>query len=207
MAVRLIARDLFPLEEIGRLLPGRPDIEDPYCSLAQTHARCRELPTLGSMSYVDLTTWLPDALLLKSDRMTMAHALELRVPFLDHELVEFCARLPVDLKIRHGVNKYLLKIVAKHLLPPQILHRSKQGFPIPIKSWFRGELREFVRDKLLAPNGPCLSFFPRREVVRVLDAHSYRDCSDQLYALLAFDEWHRHFIQAKPLKNLRHQFS
>jgi asparagine synthase (glutamine-hydrolysing) len=188
---------IFPLEEIAELLPDQPFLEDPYCSLAQAHARCRELPTLSRMSYVDLTTWMPDALLLKADRMSMAHSLELRVPFLDHKLVEFCARLPENLKIRRGTNKYLLKRVIKSQLPSPILNRSKKGFPIPIKTWFRGALADFVRDKLLATDSPCLSFFPRSQVARVLDAHSHRDCSDQIYALLVFDEWYSRFIREK----------
>ena len=186
---------IFPLEEIEDLLPDQPVLWDPYCSFARAHARCRELPTLARMSYVDLTTWMPDALLVKSDRMSMAHSLELRVPFLDHKLVEFCATLPANLKIRRGISKYLLKKVMKSLLPPNFLTRSKQGFPIPTKAWFRGFLGDFVRDRLLASDGPCLSFFPRREIARVLEAHSRRDCSDQIYALLVFDAWYQRFFK------------
>jgi asparagine synthase (glutamine-hydrolysing) len=155
------------------------------------------------MSYVDLTTWLPEALLHKADRMSMAHSLELRVPFLDHKLVEFGARLPLDLKIHNGINKYLLKKLMKPFLPARILRRAKKGFPVPTKGWFRGVLSGFVRDKLLAAEGPCVSFFPRREIARVLDAHAHRDCSDQIYALLVFDEWYRTFIQSKPARPFR----
>ena len=118
---------IFPLEEIAELLPVRLSFEDPYCSLAQAHARCRELPTLSRMSYVDLTTWMPDALLLKADRMSMAHSLELRVPFLDHKLVEFCARLPENLKIRRGINKYLLKTAIKSQLPSRHSEPAQKG--------------------------------------------------------------------------------
>jgi asparagine synthase (glutamine-hydrolysing) len=192
---RYRAAVIFPLEEIAELLPGQNSLEDPYRSFAQTYARSRDLPTLARMSYVDLTTWMPDALLLKTDRMSMAHSLELRVPFLDHKLVEWCATLPANLKIRRGINKYMLKAATKSLLPRRILNRPKQGFPIPIKTWFRGALNDFVRDKLLASNGPCLSFFPRREISRVLDAHSRRDCGDQIYALLMFDEWYSSFFK------------
>jgi len=81
------------------------------------------------------------------------------------------------------------------LLLLRILNRPKQGFLIPIKTWFRGVLDEFVREKLLASKGPCLSFFPRREIARVLDAHARRDCSYQIYALLVFDEWYSRFIK------------
>jgi asparagine synthase (glutamine-hydrolysing) len=156
------------------------------------------------MSYIDFMTWLPDDLLLKADRMSMAHSLELRVPFLDHKLVEFAVRLPVDLKIRRGINKYLLKRLMKPLLPAGILHRAKKGFPIPTKSWFRGVLAEFVHDKLLAADGPCLSFFSRQEITRLLDAHTHRDCSHQIYALLVFEEWYRTFMGSsgtRPYRN------
>ncbi len=78
---------IFPLDEVARMLPVEPSCNDPYGQLAQVYARCRHLETLSRMSYVDLMTWLPNALLLKADRMTMAHSLELRVPFLDHKLV------------------------------------------------------------------------------------------------------------------------
>jgi asparagine synthase (glutamine-hydrolysing) len=109
--------------------------------------------------------------------------------------VEFAARLPADYKIRRGINKYLLKEVMTPLLPPLIRRRRKQGFPLPTKNWLRQSLAGFAREKLLARDGPCASFFVRREIERVLDAHRYRDCSDQIYALLTFDEWSRTFIK------------
>jgi asparagine synthase (glutamine-hydrolysing) len=130
---------------------------------------------------------MPDDLLLKADRMSTAHSLELRVPFLDHKRVEFCQQLPPELKIRRGINKYLLRKWMKPFLPRQILHAPKRGFQIPTKSWLRGVLEEFVRDRLLATHGPCVSFFPKREVARVIEEHRSRDCSDQIYAVFVFD--------------------
>jgi asparagine synthase (glutamine-hydrolysing) len=182
--IEQLMRDVLPVE-----------VDDPYRTLAQAHARCQKFPTLTRMSYVDLTTWLPDDLLMKADRMSMAHSLELRVPFLDHKVIEFCAQLPLDLKIRRGVNKYLLKRLMKPVLPSRILRRAKRGFSIPTKRWFRGALAEFVREKLLAADGACNTFFARSEILRILEAHNHRDCADQIYALLVFDEWHRTFIQ------------
>ena len=186
---------VFSVDEVARLMPDHKSIDDPYGSLGEIHDRCRSLAPLERMSYVDLSSWLPNDLLLKADRMSMAHSLELRVPFLDHKLVEFAARLPADYKIRRGINKYLLKEVMTPLLPPLIRRRRKQGFPLPTKSWLRQSLAGFAREKLLASDGPCASFFVRREIERVLDAHRYRDCSDQIYALLTFDEWSRTFIK------------
>jgi asparagine synthase (glutamine-hydrolysing) len=185
---------VFPLDEISRLLRDYESIDDPYGSLGEIHSRCRSLTSLRRMSYVDVNSWLPNDLLLKADRMAMAHSLELRVPFLDHKLVEFAARLPREFKIRRGTNKYLLKKLMKPLLPSAILSRSKKGFPVPTKIWLRESLHGFAREKLLALNSPCTSFFARREIERVMKAHRYRDCSDQIFALLVFDEWYRRFI-------------
>ena len=140
---------------------------------------------------------LPNDLLLKADRLSMAHSLELRVPFLDHKLVEFAARLPVSLKIHRAVNKYILKRLMKPFLPLKIVHRPKRGFPIPTKHWFRNGLAGFARERLLSPDSPCNAFFSQKEIAAVLHAHRYRDCSDQIYALLVFDEWYRLFVKSK----------
>ena len=148
------------------------------------------------MSYVDLTTWLPDDLLLKADRMTMAHSLELRVPFLDHHLVEFAARLPAHLKVRNGTTKYLLKKLAERLLPREIVYRAKKGFPVPTKWWFRGDLAGFARETLLASGGPCRTFFDAAALEGLLRAHRVEDRSEQIYSLLVFDSWCRQFAQA-----------
>ncbi|MGE3777339.1 MAG: asparagine synthase (glutamine-hydrolyzing), partial [Pirellulaceae bacterium] len=114
-------------------------------------ARCDATAPLDRMLHVDTSLWLPDYLLLRGDKLTMAHSLEARVPLLDHRLVEFAARLPVDAKLRGRTRKYLLKRVASRFLPAEIVHRRKQGFPIPIDRWLRREARPLMRD-LLAPD-------------------------------------------------------
>src|SRR5262249_39980802 len=109
----------------------------------------RECPRNGPgerMSYVDMNSWLPDDLVVKADRMTMAASLELRVPFLDHKVVEFAWGLPVELKLRNHSGKDILKIAVSDLLPPDIIHRTKMGFPVPLDSWFRSDLTAFARD-------------------------------------------------------------
>jgi asparagine synthase (glutamine-hydrolysing) len=189
---------IFSFEEIRRLLLDTPQSEDPYQALEPVRAKCRNLDSLARMSYIDLKTWMPNDLLLKADRLSMAHSLELRVPFLDHKLVEFAAGLPLNLKIRRNINKYILKRLVEPLLPARIVHRPKRGFPIPTKVWFRTGLAGFARERLLATDSPCSAFLSRKEVEGVLEAHRYRDCSDQIYALLVFDEWHRTFIKSKP---------
>jgi asparagine synthase (glutamine-hydrolysing) len=187
---------VFTPEGVRRLMPRQQKVSDPFGSIADAYSRCRAAPALLRMSYVDMTTWLPDDLLIKADRMSMATSLELRVPFLDHKVVEFAARLPLDLKLRKGVNKYLLKRYVAKDLPPEIITRPKAGFPVPKKAWFRGDLAGFARETLLAPDGAARHFFPAVEIEKLLAAHQRRDCSDQIYALLVFDQWHRKFIRA-----------
>ena len=100
------------------------------------------------MLYVDSKTWLPDDLLVKADKMTMANSVELRVPFLDHQVLEFAARLPENAKVRGLTTKYILKRAFNGRVPKQILDRPKTGFPVPYDAWFKGELREPIFDML-----------------------------------------------------------
>src|SRR6185295_2778991 len=93
------------------------------------------------MMHFDFETYLPEDVLTKVDRMSMAHSIESRVPLLDNEVIDFAATLPADLKIRHGRRKHILKKVAASLLPREILERRKQGFGVPIGTWFRGDLQ------------------------------------------------------------------
>ncbi|MEW6735362.1 MAG: asparagine synthase (glutamine-hydrolyzing), partial [Acidobacteriota bacterium] len=114
---------------------------------------------LNQMLFVDTKVWLPDDLLVKADKMTMANSLELRTPFLDHVLMEYTAALPVSLKLHHGSGKFLLKAAMSKALPAQIIHRTKQGFPTPIKQWLNNELSAQTRTILLAPDSKVRSFF------------------------------------------------
>jgi asparagine synthase (glutamine-hydrolysing) len=170
----------------------------PLDSVATAYQNCAHLPPLSRMSYVDIKTWLADDLLVKADRMSMAHSLELRVPFLDHHLVEFAARLPERLKVNGGVTKYLLKKWAEPVLPREIIHRPKKGFPVPVKSWFRGDLSSFARETLLDSDGIAREFLSRHEVEHLLEIHSREDRSEQIYSLIALDRWRREFMQPVP---------
>ncbi len=171
--------------------------ERPLDGVARAYERRRGLSPLGRMSYVDLTTWLPDDLLVKADRMTMANSLELRVPFLDHKLVEFGLRLPRELRLRRNVTKHLLKKWAERLLPREIIYRPKAGFTVPTKSWFRGDLAGYARETLLAGDSASRRFFSADEIEHLLDAHRIEDRSMQIYSLLVFDHWHRQFAEAR----------
>jgi asparagine synthase (glutamine-hydrolysing) len=157
--------------------------------------------SLDQMLYVDSKVWLPDDLLLKADKMTMANALELRVPFLDHKLVEFAAQLPASAKLAGGIGKALLRRIMKGVLPDSILHRAKKGFPVPTMGWLRGPLKEFTRETLLASDSACLRHFPPQVLREIVEQHeSGTDRQQELWTLLVFEHWHRAFVapQARP---------
>jgi asparagine synthase (glutamine-hydrolysing) len=163
--------------------------------VGQAYRRCSGHSPLSRMSHVDLTTWLPDDLLVKADRMTMANSLELRVPFLDHRLVEFAVQMPPALRLKRGITKYILKRWAERLLPPQIIYRSKKGFPVPTKSWFRGDLAGYARETLLSGDSYLREYFSRTEIQHLLEAHHREDRSEQIYSLLVLNHWHRQFVR------------
>jgi asparagine synthase (glutamine-hydrolysing) len=127
----------------------------------------------------------------------MATAVELRVPFLDHKLVEFVAACRDSLKIREGKGKWMLRHVVGNELPPEILNRTKKGFPSPTAAWLRFELRDFVRDSLLSSNSGCLSYFNRQSISDVIDRHEQGKYSgyQEVWSLVVFEMWHREFMR------------
>jgi asparagine synthase (glutamine-hydrolysing) len=153
---------------------------------------------LEGMLRADLATWLPDDLLTKVDRMAMAASLEARVPYLDHPLVELVSSMPVTLKIRNGVRKAVLKAAVADLVPPAILRRRKMGFEMPLVSWFRGPLREFVTD-LLSLEGPP-GLFNEKAIAEFLRQHlrEEQDRSRQLWAFLLVKLWYQVVIRERP---------
>jgi asparagine synthase (glutamine-hydrolysing) len=153
---------------------------------------------LSRMLYVDTQLWLPDDLLARGDKTSMAVSLEARVPLLDHPLVEFAASLPPNLKLRALTRKYLLKKVARKWLPPRIIDRKKQGFPMPFATWFRREARTFVRD-LLAPDLiRRRGIFNPAAVEKLLHQHEsgVADHANLLWGLMALELWQRAFLDA-----------
>ncbi|MCH7885882.1 MAG: asparagine synthase (glutamine-hydrolyzing) [Planctomycetes bacterium] len=143
--------------------------------------------------HTDQRTYLPEDILVKVDRTSMMHALEVRVPFLDHRVVEWTNAMPTNMKIRGGVRKYVLKRLLADLLPAEILERGKRGFGIPIKHWFRSDLDGFARDMLLSPSSRSQQFFRPDAVRRLLDGHGrgLRDLSRRLWTVLWFEQWCR----------------
>ena len=150
---------------------------------------------LNRMLFVDTKTWLPDDLLVKADKMTMAASVELRVPFLDHRMVEFAARLPVSLKLRGGQTKYLLKTLMQRYLPSEVVHQTKKGFPVPIAAWFRDGLFELAGEMLLDQKSATGPFLDQNGVRKLLNWHKTgrHDFSNELWGLLVLEYWFRTF--------------
>lgn len=157
---------------------------------------------LNRMLYVDTKLWLPDFLLMRGDKMSMANSLEARVPLLDHQLVEFAASLPPGLKLKGLIQKYLLKEVGRKYLPPEIIDRKKEGFPIPISAWFRNEMRPFARDMLSPETVMKRGLFNPTFVTRLLDEHETRfaDHGALIWGLISLELWYRIYIDT-PARN------
>jgi asparagine synthase (glutamine-hydrolysing) len=135
---------------------------------------------LRRMLYVDCHTWLADNLLERGDRMSMAAGIENRPPFLDHELVELAFRVDSSLKVRHGRGKWIVREIARRLLPAAIVDRKKVGFRVPLDEWFRGGLRDYVHDLLLARDGFVAGYFARAAVERLLADHASNRRNEEL---------------------------
>jgi asparagine synthase (glutamine-hydrolysing) len=150
---------------------------------------------LNKMLYVDTNTWLPDELLIKADKMTMANSVELRVPLLDHKVLEFAAGMPRDAKIRRLTTKYAAKQALRSHVPREILARRKAGFPIPYRTWLRGELREYVSQILLDRRTLSRGYFQAGALERVLKANlNGTDLSKEVFSLVILELWHRKFV-------------
>jgi len=142
--------------------------------------------------YVELNTVLPDSVLMKVDKMSMAHSLEVRPPFLDHRIVEYCYSLPTAQKLRGFTTKWLLKDALKNRLPPGIAMRKKQGFSIPMKNWIRGEMLDFTRDEIFS--SPLIrNYFNTRSLERFWTEHQLRqhNHSHLFWTLLNLSLWNR----------------
>jgi len=154
---------------------------------------------LNRMLYVDTKTTLPDDLLLKADKMTMANSIELRVPLLDHKILEFAASLPENLKVRRLTTKYIAKAALRSHVPDEILHRKKAGFPVPYEMWLRTELKGWLRDVLLDGQTSARGYFDRRSIEGLIAENSRSGkYSKELLSLAVLELWHRSFLAGAP---------
>jgi len=165
--------------------------------IEQLFDQAQALDPVDAALAVDTAFYLPTDLLVKMDIMSMANALEARSPFLDHHLVEFVARLPSSMKLRHRTSKALLKQTLTGILPEDNVHRRKWGFAVPIGTWFRTELREFLEDHLRSAHCARDGLLRQDAVAVLVEAHlsGRADYTHQLWTLLVLELWYRRFIR------------
>jgi asparagine synthase (glutamine-hydrolysing) len=153
---------------------------------------------LDQMLYIDTKTWLPDDLLIKADKMTMANSLELRVPLLDHKVLEFAAALPANLKVRGFKTKFLAKRALRGRLPRGILDRPKAGFPVPYEAWLRKDLRDLVHDVLFDRSTIQRGYFsPKAIQDMITHDETVGGCSKEIFSLITLELWHRAFLDGE----------
>lgn len=165
---------------------------DPVLQLACSGSRFGHL---NRMLYVDTKSWLVDDLLLKADKMTMANSVELRVPLLDHKIMEFAASLPEHFKVRGFTTKHIAKKALSHSVPRAILRRRKTGFPVPYAQWLRRELRSWMQDLLLDRTSLQRGYF-RPDALKGLIDDDLRtgQYSKEIFSLVVLELWHRCFL-------------
>ncbi|RKR86939.1 asparagine synthase (glutamine-hydrolysing) [Micromonospora pisi] len=164
---------------------------------APLYAEAAELDDVTKMQYIDLYTWLRGDILVKADRISMAHSLEVRVPFLDREVFEVAAGIPVDLKLppRSDATKFAMRQALRNVVPPAIVNRRKLGFPTPTRVWLRGEMYEWVRH-IFATSGAG-DLLDLSYAMRLLDEHKREeaDHSRKVWTVLIFCIWHAIFVE------------
>jgi len=176
----------------GLLDPNSGDtILDCWSSMADLMSRTDEL---GGLQFLEVRSTLPDELLMYADKLSMAHSLELRVPFVDKEIVEYVERLPANLKVRNGSGKWLHRQVCRTFLPESILRRPKRGFAVNVvDDWFRGAIDSRMTETLLDGNSRIYQYLHASAVRELFEQHASgrHDNHKILFSLVVFEEWLR----------------
>jgi len=146
---------------------------------------------ISRMQQLDLSTYLVDDVLTKVDRTSMANSLEVRVPILDHKVVEFSSTIPSSMKINKMDQKIIFKDAMKDALPQEIITHKKQGFSVPMSMWFRESLKDYLSDTLLSSDAKINDYFCKDAVREIVSNHNkgFRDYSSKIWALLFLEEW------------------
>jgi asparagine synthase (glutamine-hydrolysing) len=192
-------KEIFSAEARSELRGARAAF-DPVDLYRARFAETEGSELLARLQDIDLGFYLVDDLLVKTDRASMAHSLEARVPYLDPLVAGLALALPARAKVRGFRKKVLLRRAVEPLLPARIVHGRKRGFSIPAAAWLRGELEPFARDTLSAATIARQGFFRADAVARVLDAHvsGREDLSRRLWGLLAFTLWYERHVERPP---------
>jgi asparagine synthase (glutamine-hydrolysing) len=176
----------------------------PYQMFRDYLKRAPAVDSLSRLQYLDAKTYLPGDVLTKVDRMSMATSLEVRAPILDHVFAEWATQLPPDWKLRNGEKKYILKKLAERVgVPRNVIYRPKKGFGVPLVHWLRNELKESLLSILLEPKTLQRGYFDPPAIKQLMDEHlrGRRDRSRDLWNLLAFELWHRNFLDRHNSQN------
>jgi len=176
---------------------------NPYERLVGEFRAVSDLDVTAQLQYVDVRAYLANDILVKVDKASMFNSLETRAPMLDHYLAEYVASLPSTIRTHGGVLKYLLKKVAADLLPAEILTRRKQGFGVPIKHWFRGDLNGYAYELLLSPRAQQRGIFNPEFIRNLLKAHATTTLvnhSDGIWALLCLELWFRIYMDEPSMR-------
>lgn len=168
---------------------------DPYAILKNYIKTCDARTLLDQLLYADTKTYLHE-LLMKQDQMSMAASIESRVPFLDHRLVEYTAKLPEKMKLRGKRTKWILREAMKGILPPEIIERPKMGFPVPLGDWLRGRFRRIVEEYVLSERAMQRGIFEPKFLGELVARHNAgEDHASKLFFLINFEIWQRRFIE------------
>ena len=192
---------VFQEEEKRRLLLRSVRVESNVAEpIEKLHREAAHLPPLGRMLYTDTRTWLVDDLLLVADKLSMAHGIELRVPFLDHRLIELLESFDDAQKLKLTAKGFVTKRVHRRAmvrrLPDQILTRKKRGFTNPLDAWMREQLKSLIEERLIKKDSPLFAWMDRSEIKKCFDDHlgGRHDRRRQLFLLLTLDGWARAFL-------------
>ena len=187
---RLVRWNSIFQDDLPSLLEKGPAV-DPLAHLSSAIETSRASSPLNRLLAANYASYLPDDLLVKTDRCTMANSIEARCPLLDTALTEYAASLPDGLKLDGRRTKAILRDAFADLIPQDIDRRPKTGFGVPLDAWFRGELRDYVRDTLLAPSAVSRQYFKATAVQRLIDDHQQGrvNIGHRLWTLVCFERW------------------
>lgn len=176
------------------------EYRNPWDIAADIYERTRHLDPVSRMQYIDLNLWMPGDILMKADKMTMAHSLELRVPFLDKELFELARRIPASHRIAEGTTKYVFRKAMEGVVPDFILQRPKLGFPVPLRDWLKGSRGIDVLDQIKGAG--MNDYFDLRVLERDLQQHrsGQADHARKLWTVYIFSLWHETYLGESPAK-------
>ncbi len=189
---------LFSEAEKKRFVKFDPDsmrYRRPLDITGQYYKQVQNTDDVTKMQYLDLHTWLPGDILMKADKMTMANSVELRVPFLDKNVFEFAAKIPMAYRMANGTTKHVMREAVRQLLPKEVTERKKLGFPVPTRKWLKDEHYQFARD--LIGSSPLDDLFDKEYVLHLLEEHrqGVRDHARKIWAIVIFLLWHQTYVE------------